>query len=212
VNRRKASGRLELADFESACARAGQTALSADEHVAIFAMAESIERHQSAQSLLTSCRAREVSLIWTCSETGVRCCARLDLYTPSSGVIAHAVAGDLKTGRDASPSGFRWEVIRRGYHVQAGHYLSGMQELGMRVPETWHFIVVESSPPYAVAVYELDADSLKLGARMAAESRRKYAAAIRKGVWPAYPDKVLPLSVTGELPAMNQTTQIIDLE
>ena len=212
VNRRTSAGKLEWADFELSLQQTGRVALSAEEHVAVFAMAESIDRHRAAWALLDRCREREMSLFWRCSETGVRCCARLDFYAPPYGVIAHAVAGDLKTARDASPAGFRWEVIRRGYHVQAGHYLAGMQELGLEVPSAWHFIVVESAPPWAVAVYELDHASWRLGARLAAEARRKYAAAEREGVWPAYPDMVLPLSVTGELPAMNQTTQIMDLE
>ncbi len=57
------------------------------------------------------------------------------------------------------------------------------------------FIAVEKTPPYAVALYELDAEAVDLGRALARRDLARYANARDFGVWPGYPDAVQSLSL-----------------
>jgi len=88
---------------------------------------------------------------------------------------------DLKTAADASPRGFAQSVANYGYHQQAASYTYGWNaayeashlnwveianrqerknpELRVAPRDTFLFLVIEKSPPYAPAIYELDAQT-----------------------------------------------------
>jgi hypothetical protein len=68
----------------------------------------------------------------------------------------------LKTARDVRPREFGNQVARLGYHLSWAYYLDGYTAITGRVPELRE-IVVESAPPYAVAVYRIEADVVLQG-------------------------------------------------
>ena len=126
-------------------------------------MTEAVLAHPEARSLLEQDgNDREVSMFAKDPETGVEMRARFDLYAD--------IAADLKTARDASPKGFARAAAQHGYDVQEGWYrdvrklLTG--ELGR-----FRFIVVESTAPYLVGVYELDYTFADMGQVKAAAAR-----------------------------------------
>jgi exodeoxyribonuclease VIII len=62
-------------------------------------------------------------------------------------------------------------------------------------PEHFAFIAVEKKPPYAVAVYVLDEDSVDIGRAQYRANLRTYAQCLQAGKWPGYGDKVQSISV-----------------
>jgi hypothetical protein len=93
---------------------------------------------------------------------GLQCKLKMD--------CAKDVLIDLKTSADASPRGFAQSVAHYGYHQQAASYTYGwnsaIYQAGMAGGSsinTFLFLVVEKSPPYAPAIYELDAQTTAEG-------------------------------------------------
>jgi len=69
---------------------------------------------------------------------------------------------DLKTTKDGSEYAFSKGIHDYRYHRQAAWYLSTMNMAGYKA-EMFLFVVVETTAPYMVSVYELDADSIRRG-------------------------------------------------
>jgi len=77
-----------------------------------------------------------------------------------------------------------------GYHVQAVHYLAGLESL-VPIPagnpfRRFVFFVVESEPPHCVAAYELDDAALNEGAIQRARYLQKWRECVESQVWPGY--------------------------
>ena len=117
-------------------------------------------------------------------ETDVEMRARFDLDADTS--------GDLKTARDASPKGFARAVAQHGYEVQQGWY-QDVRELITGSRGKFRFIVVESTAPYLVGVYQLDYTFEDMGKAKALAARILYRQCVDAGVWPGYSDDVLTL-------------------
>jgi hypothetical protein len=80
---------------------------------------------------------------------GIRCKMKLD--------CAKDVLIDLKTSADASPRGFSQSVATYGYHQQDASYTHGWNKAAGTNIDTFLFLVIEKSLPFAPAIYELDA-------------------------------------------------------
>ena len=120
-------------------------------------MTEQIYQHPAARELLHGA-LKEVSIRFELD--GFPCKARLDGYH-ADGKLAGVVM-DLKTTRDASPEAFKRTMFSYGYHRQAAWYLQGLRTLGL--PATSFYIVaVETTAPYAVAVYRVSDKALEVG-------------------------------------------------
>jgi hypothetical protein len=166
------------------------------------AMAAAIFAHPLARALfVTSDTEAELSAYWNDPITGVLCRCRPDLWR------ADGILVDLKTTDDASPEEFSRSVLNWRYHVQAAMYLDGIalaiDQLpadvslppGVQVPREMVFVAVEKKPPHAVAVYRLDADAMEIGRREYRRDLDSYARCLASGVWPAYGDQLMPLSL-----------------
>lgn len=109
----------------------------------------------------------ETTMLW--EQYGVQCKARVDY-------VANDVIYDVKTCQDASPNGFAKQIANFQYHVQAAHYLIGLNKL-REVPLETHrfvFLAVESSPPYACGIYTITAEGLTLGAALMKRAAAAY--------------------------------------
>lgn len=119
---------------------------------------------------------------------GMDCKGRLDFVAECGAVV------DLKTTRDASPTGFAKEVLRYEYHAQAAFYVDGYEAMtGVRLP--FVFVAVESVAPYVVQVYRADDEVLSLG-------RERYEALLahlnvcrRESRWPGYAETEMSLEL-----------------
>lgn len=158
----------------------GATLISRDDHDAISAMAMSIQQHPVAAAMLTNGQP-EASVFW--KHNGIECKCRPD-WLRRDGIVV-----DLKTTEDASPAAFARSVAAYRYHVQAAHYLAGTQA------ESFVFIAIEKKAPYAVAVYELDADSIQIGQRLRERDLDQYASCLELNQWPGYPAQIQKLAL-----------------
>jgi hypothetical protein len=141
-----------------------EIALRVGEHPAAFEMVGSPDS------------VAEVTMLW--DEGGVPCKARADL-------IVDGCIVDLKTTQDASLQEFRRSIQKYGYYRQAAWYLRGAfrtsgKRLGHRI------IAVETKPPYAVAVYEIDEPALTAGMAECERAVKVYQKWIADGVATAY--------------------------
>jgi exodeoxyribonuclease VIII len=101
---------------------------------------------------------------------------------------------DLKSTLDASKDAFAKTILFYGYDVQAAFNLDMSKWLG--IPKDYFlFIAVEKEPPYAVAMYELDQESIEIG-------RNKYRRwislvdhCIKTNEWPGYDPDITRISL-----------------
>lgn len=129
---------------------------------------------------------KEQAMTW--QQHGVACKAKAD-------AINGDLVLDLKTTLDASASAFARSVATFGYHLQASWYLDGFAATQGRPARDFLFIAVESNPPYAAAVYRLDAAALFAGRREMERAARTYRECLAADRWPGYPRTVTNLAL-----------------
>ena len=137
----------------------------------------------------------EVSIVWTCPNTGLRCKARLDLLN----MTLNARIGDAKTtAYSASFERYLSTMRRYGYVDQAAFYRDGLDIiLGDKRPATevsgFTWLVSEDEPPHDPAVYTiLDCGDIGSGPFFL-HGRARYrqwlhqiAEAIKENYWPGH--------------------------
>lgn len=185
VNRSKAS-KEELVAFEAA--NAGRITLSVEEAVLCGRIALAVHEHPRANAYLRS-GLPEVSALWSDAEFNIRCRARFDFVTPDGLLI------DLKTTQDASASEFARSCAKFRYHVQSAWYQDGYLAATGDLPLGFVFIAVEKTPPFAVALYELDAKAVDYGRLLARRDLARYANARELDVWTGYASDVQELAL-----------------
>jgi hypothetical protein len=180
-DRRSNAGKALAAEMEAS----GIEAVTAQDMEQALAMAASVRSNSTVSSLLSN-GAAEQSFWWDDVSTGLKCKCRPDWLSADGATIV-----DLKTCVDASKSGFARAVATWSYQVQAVHYLCGT------LATRFVFVAVEKTAPYAIGVYELDAEALVHGsiARHNALQRIQDCRAINE--WPGYTDGIQTLQLPG---------------
>lgn len=151
-------------------------------------MSASVLAHPLASKLLASGNP-EVSIYWKDKKHNLDCKARLD-FINHNGIIV-----DLKTTSDASPEGFAKSIANFGYYRQEPFYRTAFAKAFEYEPKGFLFVAVEKKPPYAVAVYDLDQDAISKGCNEIETLMNIYAECSEKDHWPAYSDKIEPISL-----------------
>ena len=205
INRRTKEGREQWAAFEAAAKR--KTVITADDAEQVMAMGRAIMRHPAAAMLLGVPGKAETTHMWTDAATGLECKCRPDWLTDDGSIVV-----DLKTTKDASPRGFKQSVANYRYHVQAAWYLHGLEQATGKRPDQFIFICVESTAPYAVAVYAADVEMIERGHDQAMRDLAKLAVCRAADHWPSYSDQIeiisLPGWMTGATGQQQATTEI----
>lgn len=179
-DKRTTAGKAAFAELEAR----GAIVLKTDEYDAVCEIARAVRQHDLAGDLLAD-GAAEASVFWNDDATGVECRCRPD-WLRQDGIVI-----DLKTTTDASPEAFARSVVNYRYHVQAAHYLAGTDA------QRFVFIVVEKEAPYAIALYELDANALALGRELRVRDLTTYATCAEFDHWPGFPAAVQTLKLPG---------------
>lgn len=144
-------------------ANAGKEIITSRMRDNVEACAKAVRFSSQAARYVASGRA-EQAVLWRYDEPKVadlpsfsmQCKSMLD-FISDEGVIA-----DLKSTRDASPTGFAREVLRYEYHVQAAFYVDALKvATGRTLP--FVFIAVEAAAPQVVQVYRVNDDDIQLG-------------------------------------------------
>lgn len=151
-------------------------------------MAESIQRHPIARSLLARAKT-EVVMRWTDQETGLECKGRLD------GLVDRRFILDLKTTGDASPEAFVKTVAGYRYHVQDAFYSDGFTALTGEAPRGFLFVAVEKTEPFVVATYQIDAQARERGRDLYRRDLATLKDCIETDEWPAYGNSTMTLSL-----------------
>ena len=163
-------------DWEQEQRAGGFIPISSTDAGRVDAMAEAVLADPRARNILETITGREVTII--ADVDGVPSRARFDVYD--------GVAADLKTTRDASPKAFNRSVGAYGYHVQEQWYADVHKaETGSGLGG-FTFIVVESTAPHLVGVYDLDWMWEEIAQKLTRRARELYLACESSGVWPGY--------------------------
>ena len=124
----------------------------------------------------------EVTAIW--QKGGAFFRARYDRLEMPTG--EPWTAWDWKTTEDVSPGQVRRHMRKYGYHLQAAHYLAGLDAL---CPEfagrhSFVFVFVEKKPPYSVRRYCLNAESIACARIEITKAHDLWAHAMKTNQWP----------------------------
>lgn len=138
----------------------------------------------------------EVSALWKDESTSELCKLRMDHLVTDGGV---EVITDVKTeGQSASPRQFKLSCARYGYAIQAAWYVDGWKLVsGCSHPVEFHFLVVETRPPYGVAWYRASERMLERGRSQYRLFKDQYAHALKTGTCPGYPQRVIDIDLPG---------------
>jgi hypothetical protein len=202
-DRRTKAGKDAFAAFEASSS--GKTIITADDAAQVMAMGRAVLRHPAAAMLLGLPGKAETTHMWTDASTGLECKCRPDWLMDDGSIMV-----DLKTTKDASPRGFKQSIANFSYQKQAAWYLHGLEQATGRRPDQFIFICVESTAPYAVAVYAADAEMIERGHDQAMRDLAKLAVCKAADHWPSYSDQIETISLPGWMTGQQQQTTEIE--
>lgn len=196
----------EAREYRDELAAEGKTAIADNPHAEnvwdsgdytkLMRMRDAVNKHPLASRLLQG--EKELTIVWEDAEHGVQCKGRIDCWNHGEQTIV-----DLKSSRDASYQGFMKSLRSFGYASQAAMYADGRVALvgaDEAIVSNFIFVVVEKTPPYAVACYELDRHLFEQG-RM--EYRRLLGLlnlSMQTGHFPCYPEEIVRLTDPNKIP------------
>lgn len=139
-------------------AHPGMEIITEDEYNEAVAIAQEVRANKDAMQFL-SVGEPEVSMQWTIQ--GRPCKGRMDWLKPDGD---SAITVGLKTSRDPRLYQFSNQIARSlNYHLAWAWYYDGFEFCTGRPPTKVVEIVVESTPPYDVVVYEIPDDVIQQG-------------------------------------------------
>lgn len=138
----------------------------------------------------------EVAMFWDDAATDERCRGKLDAFADTGG--GSSIVVDLKTthrtlGNDAHT--FEQLLGRKAYHLQTGHYATGLERLGWDV-DRWLWLVVETDEPYGVRLFELQ-DDLEEAKRTAQHAVQEYVDDRESDGYDGYEPEITTVEVPG---------------
>ncbi len=171
----------------------GKTWLKAAEWEQVNAMRDVLLTSRLGRKLLSPGGEAEVSALWTCPETGLRCKSRADWLHADHGIFV-----DLKSALSAAPDDFMRAVAAHRYHVQDAMYSRAFEENDVPIQE-FVFLVQEKTPPYAYACYRLTVNAKLRGEELYMRELRQLRECIDNDHFPSYSptDDVMPLDLPG---------------
>ncbi len=151
-------GRAALAEAQEAAAADGKEIAYTADCERVMGMRDAVHAHPAAQAVLKQGKA-ELSLYAWDDEQELLLRSRED-WQPA---LNAPLIVDLKTtGKSAAPEQFAKHAIDYGYHIAAWHYRR-VRELVTGEVADYCWIVVETKPPYQVAVHYAEHDILTWG-------------------------------------------------
>lgn len=169
------AGRRAGKDYEAFCVEnEGREIITQAERDELTTFAQAVHANDLARELIAGSE-HEVTLEWSAQSYGYAK-ARLDGVTENGDVI------ELKTVSRINDFGAQF--ARMGYDLQCGWYREGLNiAKGKRKRNVW-IIVVESQPPYDVAVWRVPSNALQGGLNRAQEIASRYRVCECTGVFP----------------------------
>lgn len=179
----------KFAKYQEFCAEhAGKHILIPSEMKDVEGMRRSVEASQDAMDLLDD-GIQETRITWTLD--GRPCAGTPDVVKPKNG---RKRLVELKSCDSSAPWHFLYKAEKMAYHAQVAWYADGLATCTNYEPgpvDEVFVVAVESTAPYPVTVFELDADILEDGRRM----------------WRPWFDQLLECERTGKFPAYAEGVQ-----
>ncbi len=178
INRRTAESKAQYA----ALLESGRQIVTTKDYQAALQIVKAIKKHPVASALFHGGEPEKILTVQRESHL-LPLKGRLDWLSSQPAIV------ELKTAADASKAGFLRAVYRHGYHLSAAYYRRLASE-ATGTPETdipHTFVVVESKPPYAVAVYPTSEDLLAEGRELWTTNLARFDDCWIANDWPSYP-------------------------
>lgn len=164
----------------------GSMILSFDADLALKTMLKKAKAHPFVAPLLKVSQF-EVSVFVQDNSTGLIRKSRIDAipgkkYCPGSKPLI-----DLKTATTAEKREFAKEIRKRRYHVQGAYYLDNWNAANPDDQrDAFVLVTFEKEPPFEIAVYEIDADSIAQGRKEYRRDLTVLAHCKKNNHWPGY--------------------------
>ena len=186
IDRRTKAGKEQWDEFSFH--NGDKTVLSPEDFDTCLRMIDAVQAHVMASALLRKGKA-EQAILWTSEVDGLPSKGKADWLTED-------IIVDLKTSESATVESFAKSIANYRYEVQAAYYLDGIQRA---VPHkrfnSFLFLVVESKPPYHVAVYAPDKHMLEAGRLLYERDLRRLANCLRTNEWPGLGETIQEISM-----------------
>ena len=128
---------------------------------------------------------RETSVFAADPEFGLNRKIRPDWLIPKA-----AMCVDVKSARDWRPGPFARACSQYGYHMGDAYYRDTFALEGSVVIDHYVYLVIASDPPFEVASYTLDHDSIEQGRAEYRKALAGWARCVETGIWPGGADKI----------------------
>lgn len=102
---------------------------------------------------------------------------------------------DLKTTEAVSDYMFQKQMIAYGFHIQAAHYLKGVEICTGVRPDHFFFVSVEKKGPFGVRIFELDQFTIERGMLERDQALRAYVDCMESEQWPSYKPEINRVSL-----------------
>jgi len=165
----------------------GKVWITPAQHRHVIGMRDALYRFKWVRDLLRKGGRAEVTALWTCNETGIRCKSRGDWLHAENGLFV-----DLKSARSAAPENWRYAAKRMSYDMQDAMYSRAFEENNVHI-DNFIFLVQEKTPPYAPASYQLSDDDRLDGENKYMAGLRKLRDCIERDDFPSYTNGVADL-------------------
>jgi exodeoxyribonuclease VIII len=137
---------------------------------------QALRMHMIAGKIIRAAELTEGSVTYADPETAADCRFRFD-------GIAGPICFDIKTIAECSMEKISRAIWDFGYHIQAAHYLAGLETLDPSTAWRFMFLFVETSEPWRVRVVELGPSEIELGRFERAALIRDLLARNASGDW-----------------------------
>lgn len=178
---RKTADKTAAAEWREA--HQNKVGLISSEYDMACAMRDAAWSHPLARELLSGAGQNEATVIWQDKPTKLLCKARPDRFTTFRN---WTTVVDVKTAENASVYAFEKACADYDYHMQAAWYLDGLNALAPH-PRRFIHLVIEKTPPYCVAAFELDDPAIDEGRLRCRDALDTYMDCMASGEWPGYP-------------------------
>lgn len=191
-DRRTTRGKEDAAAFELEVRTKGQEPIDAEMYETAIKMRDAVYTHP-AKRFLSEAGSAEMSVFWHdaeileacgCNPDYQYCKARPD-YLLNNGMVV-----DLKTTDDARPEAFRRKIASFRYHVQQAYYSDGVKAVWGEEPRGFVFLTVETTSPYGINIFMLDAESVEIGRDAYKADLKTYIGCLKSNYWPSYAQEV----------------------
>ena len=161
----------------------GKRPVTFEQFAQITAMKKALEAHPFAMSCFRN-GAPEKSLYWYDEEFAIWRRARLDWQPHGRGGDGVTRFADLKTIQTVTVAAIRKAILNFGYFQQAAWYLDGIEMLGLAEKPAFLFVFQEKTPPFEVAVVEIEETWIGWGRILNRKAMERWADGIHNNHWP----------------------------